>query len=290
MLAQRATWLSAAPTAFFFTSRHWHLLIPQLSPFSRYTTHSSAGPSTDLRKSTAKEACLLEQQEKLISWYSLAAKHHLAIDALQGILNQAEADAQRRQQQSVLVARAVEEHFGSVLGQCDWEAVSRKLGILLIKFLDFFDASSLTIQPCSLTEAYGGWSTADLERPKRFIATTYAGNSTVDRRLTCAFMNVHPLECQRVGLDIFKAPINEVGYRQISELYKSKLSWKEIHQHFQQQLNEVILSSGYYQFKAKLEGNMRYVLTVPWTDAERELMKDPMKRHLPIILYIRYQA
>ncbi|KAJ2692353.1 hypothetical protein H4218_006360, partial [Coemansia sp. IMI 209128] len=275
MLARRLAGLSASFNAFpfaFRSSRH--------TSFKLYATQTSTEPSADLKKSIVEEARLLQQQERSIPWYRLAAKHRLSIDVVQAIFSQAEADAQKRQQQSALVTRTAEEHFDSALGQCDWEAVSREVGIPLIECLGLYDASTSTIQSRSLIETNGGWSTLDMERLKRFMATNYADDFAVDWKLAGAFMNVDPLECQRVGLGTFNGPINEVAYRRISELCESKLGWKEIHQHFQQYPDKASVTYRYRWHRLKLRGKTHAMLTAPWTDAERELMKDLINRHL----------
>ncbi|KAJ2788520.1 hypothetical protein GGI18_002906, partial [Coemansia linderi] len=249
------------------------------SAFNLYTTLAPAEPSSDLKKAIFAEACLLQQQHKSIPWYLLAAKYHLSIDALQNAFSQAEADAQKRQQQSALVTRAAERHFDSAVGQYDWEAIAGEVDLPLIECLDLFDASNSTIKPCSLIETNGGWSTKDMEELQRFIATNYSESSAVDWKLAGAFMNVDSLECQRLGLGTFIGPINEVAYRRINEFRKSNLSWKEIHQHFRQYPNELTLYRSYRWFKAKLEGRAPPGLTAPWTDAERGLMKGLLSRH-----------
>ncbi|KAJ2057370.1 hypothetical protein GGI17_005680 [Coemansia sp. S146] len=200
--------------------------------------------------------------------------------ALQSIYNQAEVDAQRRQQQSALVTRAAERHFDSALGQFNWEAVASELDIPLIECLDLFDASTSTIQPRSLIETYGGWSKPDVVALKQFIADNYADSSTIDWKLAGAYMNVETLECQRVGLGTFKGPINEIGYRRICELRDSGLSWKDIHQYFLQYPSVTSLHTRYYRFKAKLEGVTSVRLTAEWTDIERERAKDLIKQHM----------
>ncbi|KAJ2797349.1 hypothetical protein H4S07_005970, partial [Coemansia furcata] len=169
---------------------------------------------------------------------------------------QAEADAQRRKQQSALVTRAAERHFDRALGQFNWEAVASELDIPLIECLDLFDTLNSTIQPRSLIETNGGWAKADTERLKQFTEANYADSSTIDWRLVGAYMNVDSLECQRIGLGTFSEQLNEGGYRRICELRDSGLSWKD------------------------LEGRERDRLTAEWTDAERKRMEDLMKRHM----------
>ncbi|KAJ2369081.1 hypothetical protein H4S02_009994, partial [Coemansia sp. RSA 2611] len=176
-----------------------------------------AEPSSDLKKAIFDEARLLQQQHKSIPWYLLAAKYHLSIDALQNAFSQAEADAQKRQQQSALVTRAAERHFDSAVGQYDWEAIAGEVDLPLIECLDLFDVSNSTIKPCSLIETNGGWSTKDMEKLQCFIATNYSESSAIDWKLAGAFMNVDSLECQRLGLGTFIGPINEVAYRRINE-------------------------------------------------------------------------
>ncbi|KAJ2875145.1 hypothetical protein GGH93_001828 [Coemansia aciculifera] len=248
---------------------------------NRYESiHSPARPSADIQKAIVKEVRLLQQHDNSIPWYLLAAKHRLSIEALQSIYNQAEVDAQRRYQQSALVTRAAERHFDSALGQFNWEAVASELDITLIECLDLFDASNSTIQPRSLIETYGGWSKTDMVALKQFIADNYANSSTVDWKLAGTYMNVDALECQRIGLGTFKGPINEVGYRRICELRKSKLNWKDIYQHFLQYPSVTSLHARYYRFKAKLEGVTSVRLTAEWTDIERERAKDLIKQHM----------
>ncbi|KAJ2750415.1 hypothetical protein GGI19_005120 [Coemansia pectinata] len=242
--------------------------------------HSPAGPSADIQKAIVEEVRLFRQVDKSIPWYPLAAKYRLSVDAVQTIYNQAEVDARRRQKQSVLVTRAAERHFDSSLDQCNWEAVVSELDTPLIECLDLFDASNSTIQPRSLIETYGGWSTTDMERLRQFIADNYTDDSTVDWKLAGAYMNVDSLECRRVGLHTFNEPINTVGYRRICELRESKLSWKEIHQCFLQYSNESLLCSRYQCFKAKLKGKTAKRLTAKWTDSEHKQMMDLINRHV----------
>ncbi|KAJ2348772.1 hypothetical protein GGH91_001204 [Coemansia sp. RSA 2671] len=274
MLTRKFAGLSVSSNAFAFAFRS-----SRRSAFNLYTTLAPAEPSSDLKKAIFDEARLLQQQHKSIPWYLLAAKYHLSIDALQNAFGQAEADAQKRQQQSALVTRAAERHFDSAVGQYDWEAIAGEVDLPLIECLDLFDASNSTIKPCSLIETNGGWSTKDMEKLQRFIATNYSESSAVDWKLAGAFMNVDSLECQRLGLGTFIGPINEVAYRRINEFRKSNLSWKEIHQHFRQYPNELTLYRSYRWFKAKLEGRAPPGLTAPWTDAERGLMKGLLSRH-----------
>ncbi|KAJ2054830.1 hypothetical protein GGI17_006787, partial [Coemansia sp. S146] len=222
---------------------------------------------------------LLQQVDKSIPWYRLAAKYRLLVDVLQTIFNQAEVDAQRRQQQSELVTRAVERHFDSELCQSNWEAVASELDIPLIECLDLFDASNSTIQPRSLIETYGGWSKTDMEKLKQFIADNYADSSTVDWKLVGSYMNVDALECQRVGQGTFNGTLSNVGYRRICNLYDSGLRWKDIHQYFLQYHNEKSLMTRWYWLKSKLEGKTSNRLTAEWTDSERERMKNLIKQH-----------
>ncbi|KAJ2018184.1 hypothetical protein GGI14_002472 [Coemansia sp. S680] len=242
--------------------------------------HSQAGLSAEIRKRIFEEARLLQNVDKSIPWYRLAAKYRLSIDTLQSIFDQAEVDARRRQQQSALVTSTAERHFDSKLGRCNWEAVASELDTPLIECLDLFDASNSTIQPRSLIDTYGGWSKPDVEKLKLFMTTNYADCSTIDWRLVGIYMNVDALECQRIGLGTFNYPINEVGYRRICELRDSGLSWKDVYQHFMQYPNEKSLQNRYYQFKAKPNGKTTERLTTEWTDADREQMKDLIKQHM----------
>ncbi|KAJ2057350.1 hypothetical protein GGI17_005691 [Coemansia sp. S146] len=236
--------------------------------------------SADIQKAIVEEVRLLQQHNNSIPWYRLAAKHRLSIEALQSIYNQAEVDSQRRQQQSALVTSAAERHFASALGQFNWEAVASELDIPLIECLDLFDASTSTIQPRSLIETYGGWSKPDVVALKQFTAANYADGSAVDWKLAGAYMNVDALECRRVGLGTFKGPINKVGYRRICELRESKLSWKDIHQHFLQYPSVTLLHAKYYRFKPKLEGVTGVRLTAQLTDTEREGTRDLIEQYL----------
>ncbi|KAJ2831827.1 hypothetical protein GGI24_001451 [Coemansia furcata] len=182
--------------------------------------------------------------------------------------------------QSALVTRAAERHFDRVLGQFNWEAVASELDIPLIECLDLFDASNSTIQPRSLIETYGGWAKTDMKSLKQFIAANYADSSTISWTIAGAYMNVDPLECQRVGLGTFSEQLNEAGYRRICELRDSGLSWKDVHQHFLQYPNVTSLHRRYYWFKVKLEGKTPIKLSARWTDVERERMKDLINRHV----------
>ncbi|KAJ2060205.1 hypothetical protein GGI17_003903 [Coemansia sp. S146] len=67
-----------------------------------------AGLSSSIQKAIVKEVRLLQQKDESIPWSHLSAKYRLSIDTLQSVFNQAEADSERRLQQSMLVARAVE--------------------------------------------------------------------------------------------------------------------------------------------------------------------------------------
>ncbi|KAJ2057911.1 hypothetical protein GGI17_005360 [Coemansia sp. S146] len=254
--------------------------VRQDAPRLRRLLHSPAGPSANIQRAIVEEVRLLRQVDKLIPWYTLAAKYRLSVDALQTIYNQAEVDARRRQQRSVLVTSAAERHFDSSLGQCNWEAVASELGIPLIECLDLFDASNSTMQPRSLVETYGGWSTTDMEKLKRFIAANYADDSTVNWKLAGAYMNVDALECQRVGLRTFNEPLNAVGYRRICELRESKLSWKEIRQCFLQYPNENSLNGRYGWFKTKLKGKTAKRPIAKWTNSEHKQMKDLIEQHV----------
>ncbi|KAJ2056221.1 hypothetical protein GGI17_006305, partial [Coemansia sp. S146] len=280
MLAQRTTWLSTASEVFGLVSRHRHSPFQTLLPIRRLSSYSPAGPSADIQKAIVEKVRLLQQQDKSIPWYRLVAKYRLSIDVLQTIYDQAEVDAQRRQQQSESVTRAVERHFDSELCQSNWEAVASELGIPLIKCLEFFDTSISTIQPRSLIKTYGGWSKTDMEKLKQFIADNCADSSTVDWRLVGSYMSVDALECQRVGQGTFNDMLSNVGYRRICELRESKLSWKDIHQHFLQYQNEKSLMRRYQWVKAKLEGKTNNRLTAEWTDSERERMKNLIKQHV----------
>ncbi|KAJ2755421.1 hypothetical protein GGI19_001663 [Coemansia pectinata] len=227
------------------TSRHLPLL--HLPPLGRSTTQLPAGPSAEIQKTIVDEARLLQQQDSSVPWYQPVSKYCLSIDAPQSIYNQTEIDAQQNQQ-SALVTRAAERHFDGALGQCDWEAVASKLDIPLIECLDLFNASNSTIKSRLVIESYGGWSNTDVERLKRFIAANYADDSIVDWRLVGAYMNVDPLECQRVGQGTFKGPINEM--------------------------------SRYEQYVVDLERGTAERLTAEWTDAERKLIENLIEQHL----------
>ncbi|KAJ2110267.1 hypothetical protein GGI16_000373 [Coemansia sp. S142-1] len=280
MLARRAFWLSINCKPVGYASQCRPLPLQALLPARRLSSHSQAGLSAEIRKRIFEEARLLQNVDKSIPWYRLAAKYRLSIDTLQSIFDQAEVDARRRQQQSALVTSTAERHFDSKLGRCNWEAVASELDTPLIECLDLFDASNSTIQPRSLIDTYGGWSKPDVEKLKLFMTTNYADCSTIDWRLVGIYMNVDALECQRIGLGTFNYPINEVGYRRICELRDSGLSWKDVYQHFMQYPNEKSLQNRYYQFKAKPNGKTTERLTTEWTDADREQMKDLIKQHM----------
>ncbi|KAJ2447274.1 hypothetical protein GGF42_005481 [Coemansia sp. RSA 2424] len=152
----------------------------------------------------------------------------------QSMYAQAEVEAQQRQQQSVRVTRAAERHFDSASGRCNWSAVAKELGLPLIECLDLFDASTSTIQPRSLIETAGGWSKAEVDKLKQFVATNFAYSSTADWRIVGAYMNIDALECQRVGLGTYNDAINAVAYRRIRAYREAGVRWKDIHQHFLQ--------------------------------------------------------
>ncbi|KAJ2824934.1 hypothetical protein FBU31_003853, partial [Coemansia sp. 'formosensis'] len=282
MLARRTKELFVNFKSLVYTSRYQHSSLLYQPRFSRYTTQSSTGPSVDNRKAIVDEVRLIQQQEESVPWYPLAAKCRLSVDALKSIYNQAEVDAQQRQQQSALVTRAAERHFDRALGQFNWEAVASELDIPLIECLDLFDASNSTIQPRSLIQTYGGWAKTDMESLKQFIAANYADGSTISWTIVGAYMNVDPLECQRVGLGTFSEQLNEAGYRRICELRDSGMNWKDVHQYFLQYPNVTSLHRRYYWFKAKLKVRERGRLTAEWTDVERERMKDLIKRHMEL--------
>ncbi|KAJ2428135.1 hypothetical protein GGF41_001466 [Coemansia sp. RSA 2531] len=145
--------------------------------------------------------------------------------------------SEHRQQQSALVARAVERHFDNALCQCNWEAVANEFDTPLIECLDLFDAADSTIRPLSLIGVYGGWSRTDIDKLRMFIADNYADSSTVDWKLAGAYMNVYSLECQHVEQATYNEPINRVAYRQIQNFCNSGMSWNDIHEHFLQYPN-----------------------------------------------------
>ncbi|KAJ2017994.1 hypothetical protein GGH13_002239 [Coemansia sp. S155-1] len=280
MLARRTFWLSAVSKEIAATRRRQHLPFPCLPQFRRLSSQSPARPSADIQKAIVDEARLLQQEDKSIPWYRLVAKYHLSIDTLQSIYNQAEVDTQRRQQMSALVTKTAERHFDSALGQCNWEAVASELDTPLIACLDHFNASNSMIKPRSPIETYGGWSKVDMGKLEQFIAANYADSSSVDWRLAGAYMNIDALECQRVGLGTFNDPINELGYRRVCEFRESVMSWKDIHQHFQQYANVSLLKGKCLVFKRKLDGVTGVRLTSKWTDADLERMKDLIEKHL----------
>ncbi|KAJ2840575.1 hypothetical protein FBU31_000300 [Coemansia sp. 'formosensis'] len=278
MLARRAIWLFVNSKAFVPTSRN-----QRLSPIFTtrgHSTHSPTGPIADLQKTIFEEVRLFQQHGKSIPWFQLAAKYCLSIDTLHTIFNQAEVDAQRRKNQSVLVTRTAERHFGRVLGMCNWETVASELDLPPIECLDLFDASNSTIQPRSLIETYGGWAKADMERLKQFTEANYADSSTVDWGLVGVYMNVDSLECQRIGLGTYSETLNEAGYRRICELRDSGLRWKDIHQYLLQYPNVSSLMSSYYRFKAKLKGRTSDKFTTEWTDTERKRVSDLIGQHV----------
>ncbi|KAJ2047354.1 hypothetical protein H4S04_004497 [Coemansia sp. S16] len=202
------------------------------------------------------------------------------INRSQNFVLQTEDGAQNRRQLSELVTRAAERHFDIALGQCNWEAVAKELGLSLIECLGLFNTSTSMIQPHSLIETYGGWSKRDMEKLMLFIAANYADSSTVDWKPVGAYMNVDALECQRVSQGTFSEPINGVGYRRICEFRDAGLDWKDIHQHFQQYENATLLKIKYYGLEVELSGGTVDELTVEWTDAERIVMKDLIEQHL----------
>ncbi|KAJ2497668.1 hypothetical protein IWW47_003588, partial [Coemansia sp. RSA 2052] len=193
---------------------------------------------------------------------------------------QTEVEAQQRQQQSVRVTRVAERHFDSASGRCNWSAVSKELGLPLTECLDLFDASISTIQPRSLIETAGGWSKADVDELRLFVATNFADGSTVDWRIAGAYMNIDALECQRVGLGTYNDAINAVAYRRIRAYRESGVSWKDMHQHFLQYSEWTSLRGRYYWFHAKQEGKPLRKLTTKWTDDERHRAKEIVSQHL----------
>ncbi|KAJ2335502.1 hypothetical protein GGI00_001324 [Coemansia sp. RSA 2681] len=188
---------------------------------------------------------------------------------------QAEVEAKQRQQQSERVTRAAERHFDSASGRCNWSAVSKEFGLPVTECLDLFDASTSTIQPRSLIEAAGGWSKADVDELRQFVATNFADSSTVDWRIAGAYMNIDALECQRVGLGTYNDAINAVAYRRIRAYRKSRVRWKDIHRHFLQYSERTSLRSRYIWFHTKQEGKPGLRLTTNWTDDERHLSLVP---------------
>ncbi|KAJ2263876.1 hypothetical protein GGI01_000397 [Coemansia sp. RSA 376] len=258
------------------TSRHLPLLRPR--PSEHPATQPPVGNPANLQSALVGDIRLFQQQNSATPWHQLASKYCLSTDTLQSIYNQAEVEAQRRQQQSALVTKTAERYFDSAIGQYDWEAIASELDIPLIECLDHFCA--LTIQPRSLIETFGGWSRTDVEELKRFIAANYTDDSTVDWKLAGIYMNVDALECQHVVQGTFHGPINKVGYRLICELRDSNMIWKDIYQHFMQYRSVNSLTSRYYRFKAKPNGNTTKGLTTAWTDDERNRMKILIEQHM----------
>ncbi|KAJ2745415.1 hypothetical protein GGI20_002169, partial [Coemansia sp. BCRC 34301] len=211
--------------------------------------------------------------------------HHLLIDEVQSVYAQAEDEARQRQQQSVRVTRAAEQHFDSTLGRCNWKVVSSEVGLPLIECVDLFDASASMIKPRSLIDTTGSWSKADVDKLKRFVAAYFADSSAVDWKLVGAFMNVDVLECQRIGQGTIDGLVNAVAYRRICEYRESGRRWKDIHQHFQQYPTYILLRTGFHHLKRKLEGRLVTKYATEWTDDERERAKeilvDVVQRELP---------
>ncbi|KAJ2864224.1 hypothetical protein GGH94_003050 [Coemansia aciculifera] len=266
-----------------------------MPPDSPSTMQSPAGPSAGIQRAIDTLQITYNQSKE----YSERRRQQSVLVAraaerqqLQSVLttygperrqNQTELEARAaeyRQKQSVLVTRVAERHFDSALGQCNWEAVANELDTPLIECLDLFDATISTIKPRSLIENYGGWSRMDMEALERFIADYYVDTSTVDWTLAGAYMNVDPLECQRVGQGIFNEPINKVGYRRIRELRDSGLSWNDIYQYFLQYPSVTSLRSRVCWFKDNLDEGAAERLTAEWTDAEREQMRDLIEQQV----------
>ncbi|KAJ2432591.1 hypothetical protein GGF42_009555, partial [Coemansia sp. RSA 2424] len=179
----------------------------------------------------------------------------------------------------VRVTRAAERHFDSASGRCNWSAVSKELGLPLTECLDLFDASTSTIQPRSLIEIAGGWSKADVDELRLFVATNFADSSTVDGRIAGAYMNIDALECQRVGLGTYSDAINVVAYQRIHAYREFGMRWKDIHQHFLQYPKLISLRSRYLGFHTKQEGKPGLRLTTKWTDDKRHRAKEIVSQH-----------
>ncbi|KAJ2745377.1 NADH-cytochrome b5 reductase-like [Coemansia sp. BCRC 34301] len=260
-------------------SQYQRPLRPFLSPVRLFATQSLAKPSADIQKAIAEEARLLQQTDESIPWYRLAAKYHLPIDEVQSVYEQAEDEAQQRQQQSVRVTMAAERHFDSVLGRCNWNAVSIEVGLPLIECVDLFDASVSTIKPQSLIDTTGGWPKADVDELKYFVAAYFADSSAVDWKLAGAFMNVDSLECRRIGQGTYNGPINAVAYKRICEYREFGRCWKDIHQHFWQYPTSTVLRIRFYALRTKLEARLVTKYATKWTDDERERAKEIVRRH-----------
>ncbi|KAJ2739940.1 hypothetical protein GGI20_006022, partial [Coemansia sp. BCRC 34301] len=236
-------------------------------------------PSADIQKAIVEEARLLQQTDESIPWYRLAAKHHLPIDEVQSVYAQAEDEARQRQQQSVRVTRAAEQHFDSTLGRCNWKVVSSEVGLPLIECVDLFDASASMIKPRSLIDTTGGWSKVDVDELKHFVTAYFADSSAVDWKLVGAFMNVGVLECQRIGQGTINGLVNAVAYRRICEYRESGRCWKDIHQHFQQYPTYISLRTGFHRLKSKLKGRLVTKYATEWTDDERERAMEIVRQH-----------
>ncbi|KAJ2037587.1 hypothetical protein H4S04_008534 [Coemansia sp. S16] len=136
------------------------------------------------------------------------------------------------------------------------------------------------IGPHSLIRVYGGWPRIDLDKLRMFIADNYADSSTIDWKLAGAYMNVYSLECQHMEQATYNELINGVAYRQIQNFCNSGMSWNDIHEHFLQYPNVTSLQTRWCWLKMMLEVQAGDSLSAEWTDAERELIKDLIDRHV----------
>ncbi|KAJ2037642.1 hypothetical protein H4S03_002842 [Coemansia sp. S3946] len=93
-------------------------------------------------------------------------------------------------------------------------------------------------------------------------------------------MNVYSLECQHMEQATYNELINGVAYRQIQNFCNSGMSWNDIHEHFLQYPNVTSLQTRWCWLKMMLEVQAGDSLSAEWTDAERELIKDLIDRHV----------
>ncbi|KAJ2746860.1 hypothetical protein GGI20_001013 [Coemansia sp. BCRC 34301] len=141
------------------------------------------------------------------------------------------------------------------------------------------DASASTIKPRSLIYTTDGWSKADVDELKRFVAAYFADSSTIDWKFVGAFMSVDVLECQRVGQSTYKDTINAVAYRRICECRVFGRCWKDIHQHFHQYSTCKSVQDKFPWFKGGLEGRLETKYATKWTDDERERAMEIVRQH-----------
>ncbi|KAJ2291422.1 hypothetical protein IW141_002669 [Coemansia sp. RSA 355] len=193
----------------------------------------------------------------------MVRRYKISQVAMEQALAADDARLQKRAELSIRVTKLADLAYDDQRGQCDWESVTRDMGMPLIECLRLFDPSLSTFSVRSLPNITD-WLANDLSTLKSLVSEQFGAVTADEWPLVGIYMNVEQADCFMAHTMCTFPQMTPDLHEAITRHRNANMEWKNIFE--KHPLFSCIsgLRNAYYEFKEPGDSKLKAIYS-EWT-------------------------